>query len=484
MFRCLTEEDTRRPVALREVAEVARVSTTAVEKVTKAFRRPDRCFLRPYGDEPLQAGAILDISHESLIWQWNRLEQWTKQEAESGKNYQHLQDTAYLWENHEHDLLGRLALKKYWDWWIQEQPNMAWAKRYGNDFDLVEEFLNASKRRELPEIPGGALELDSHLYTEREVEEEVFSAVKQHRAFVTLSGPAQSGKTSFIMRVCNNLQNQLQVVFIDFQIFFPENFRSLDNIWRTITYRMVEQLHITTWDLSDWSSDIGYDENLFDFLEILFKKNDAPLLLCFDGVERVFTTPIESAFFASLRSFYDAGAREAAWSKTRWLLATSSESAFFIDDLPQTPFNAGIKWVLSSFSPLELYKFARRYGFILDRDESTEILEYVGGHPYLVHLLMYHLFPEPYPSKEELFNAETAGSGIFRDYLHRYLIKFQEEPELARAMMSIIHGDQYHNVKIISRLEAAGLICQNREQKMVPFCRLYAEFFKKNITLK
>jgi hypothetical protein len=101
LFRSLTERgvgqrDTRRLVALHEVAEVAGVSPEAVKEVVEVFRRPDRSFIMPPVDIPLSPDTVLDISHESLIRQWKKLREWVEQEALSTEMYRDLERAARL----------------------------------------------------------------------------------------------------------------------------------------------------------------------------------------------------------------------------------------------------------------------------------------------------------------------------------------------------------------------------------------------------
>ena len=104
------------------------------------------------------------------------------------------------------------------------------------------------------------------------------------------------------------------------------------------------------------------------------------------------------------------------------------------------------------------------------------MVDYVGGHPYLTHRLVYQLAQEP-ASRDQLFDAETAGGGVFREHLHRFLIRFQKEEALVRAMRRIISGNGCDDARIANRLEAAGLVRRDENQKVVPLCRLYADFF-------
>jgi hypothetical protein len=257
--------------------------------------------------------------------------------------------------------------------------------------------------------------------------------------------------------------------------------QSLAVIWRTIAVRIAKQLHMKTWDISDWNEEIEYDENISRFFEnFVSEHNEIPILLCFDEVDRVFKTPIKSGFFASIRSFYNSGAIDPVWENVRWLLVTSSEPRFFIEDLSQSPFNIGMQIELSTFTSEEVATFAHRHALTLSTKELDEIMLYVGGHPYLTHLLIYHLVHNS-ESRAKLFDPHTAGGGIFRDHLHRYLIQFQQEEKLAEAMRSIINGESCKDIKLVDRLESAGLVRWDKDQKIIPLCRLYAEFFEKEL---
>jgi hypothetical protein len=44
-------------------------------------------------------------------------------------------------------------------------------------------------------------------------------------------------------------------------------------------------------------------------------------------------------------------------------------------------------------------------------------------------------------------------------------------------MKQIIKGNGYEDAKLVHRLEAAGLVRSSDIRKVVPACRLYADFF-------
>ncbi len=150
LFRNLTQRapnhlDTRRPVRLGEVAELAQVPWQAVASVVNAFRREDRSFLMPPIQRVLSADTMLDISHESLIRQWQRLKKWSEQEAEFAEFYQRLEHSARLWKEGKAALWRTPELELALAWRSRAHPTSAWARRYGQHFELTVQFLTASE---------------------------------------------------------------------------------------------------------------------------------------------------------------------------------------------------------------------------------------------------------------------------------------------------------------------------------------------------
>ena len=101
VFRALTEGTTvsdavRRPTRLRELVDICGADEAAVRGIIDAFRAPGCNFLAPELDpnnpKPLDTAAIIDISHESLIRQWQQLSEWLDKEARSVRQWRRLKD--------------------------------------------------------------------------------------------------------------------------------------------------------------------------------------------------------------------------------------------------------------------------------------------------------------------------------------------------------------------------------------------------------
>jgi WD40 repeat protein len=168
MFKALTEKgadnrETRRPIKLHEICDIAEAGLAEVIDVIEKFRATGRSFLTPQAGAPLDADSLIDISHESLIRGWkgreneegekeNRLNEWVEEEARSARIYVRLADTAVLHRDGQARLWGDPDLKLALDWQEKQKPNRHWARRYHPEFDLAMDFLRASQERQREEI--------------------------------------------------------------------------------------------------------------------------------------------------------------------------------------------------------------------------------------------------------------------------------------------------------------------------------------------
>jgi len=123
-FRNLTEitpdgQEIRRPVKLSEISEIAEASTEQVAAVLDAFREEGRSFLMPPISTSLSKDSVIDISHESLIRQWKRLKDWTKDEDKARQTSRTVTGELRRWkESRQNDraLLHGLHLLEAEEW--------------------------------------------------------------------------------------------------------------------------------------------------------------------------------------------------------------------------------------------------------------------------------------------------------------------------------------------------------------------------------
>jgi WD40 repeat protein len=163
MFRRISERDTesryrRSPAAVETISKLAGCEPAELEAVIGRFSQPDVSFIecRPLADG---CGEFVDLTHESLIRQWDRLRDWADEEAEKYRRFRDMSGWASEWNYHgrSDDFLksgGEIDIHE--KWWKQNAPTASWAVRYAlapggmrNAAHLValtEEYLAKSRK--------------------------------------------------------------------------------------------------------------------------------------------------------------------------------------------------------------------------------------------------------------------------------------------------------------------------------------------------
>ena len=149
MFQALVETDAqgrnvRRPARLTQLAGIAGIPPSKILKVIDHFRRDGRCFLT-LTSERVEDDPLVDISHESLIRQWDQLGKWVRSENYSKDQYTRLASAALRHSAGKGNLFTGTDLQLAVDWWESRKPNETWSLRYNRDFHLAEKFLAESK---------------------------------------------------------------------------------------------------------------------------------------------------------------------------------------------------------------------------------------------------------------------------------------------------------------------------------------------------
>ena len=163
LFRRISERDAenryrRSPAAIECIATLAECDPAEVRQVVAKFSHPDVSFVecRQLAD---RSGEFVDLSHESLIRQWDRLRAWADDEAEKLRRYRNLAGAAAEWQRQgrpDNFLKSGGELEVHERWWHAHQPTATWAARYrldsgdyaGSSVDLTRAYLTSSRKRQ------------------------------------------------------------------------------------------------------------------------------------------------------------------------------------------------------------------------------------------------------------------------------------------------------------------------------------------------
>jgi hypothetical protein len=149
-FSCLTKIDSSRAVrnrmSLEEITAIINnpaFTTDVVSDVISIYREEGNSFIRPFKtDDPathkLSPGTVLDITHESLIRNWDKLNTWATQEYEYYCSYLDFRKQMDRWRKSGKSsgfLLPIGPLSYFENWYNKCKPNAGWIKRYSEIHD-------------------------------------------------------------------------------------------------------------------------------------------------------------------------------------------------------------------------------------------------------------------------------------------------------------------------------------------------------------
>lgn len=147
-FKCLTKIDNSRAVrnrmTLNEITAIINqphLDYKKVGQVLSVFREPGNTLLRPFIDKvpELSGESVLDITHESLIRNWENLAQWAKDEFNSYTIFLDFSQQLNRWVDSDKAnsfLLYIGPLTFFENWFEKAKPNTEWIGRYlGEELD-------------------------------------------------------------------------------------------------------------------------------------------------------------------------------------------------------------------------------------------------------------------------------------------------------------------------------------------------------------
>lgn len=155
IFQSLTTIDyngrkIRRPAQVGALSMLTGASKQSIITIINRFIEDKRSFLfinkTTDPDDPL-----IDISHESLIRQWNTLSKWTDEEEENVQNLQRLSSSEKLFSSGKKDLLSGNELLPILTWYKKFQPSKNWAERHIKNADESFKYLHKSEDDEKKE---------------------------------------------------------------------------------------------------------------------------------------------------------------------------------------------------------------------------------------------------------------------------------------------------------------------------------------------
>jgi hypothetical protein len=329
----------------------------------------------------------------------------------------------------------------------------------------------------------GTMDPKSKFYVERASDAIALATIQQQGVTLTIKGPRQMGKSSLLMRAIDTaIKAGKQVAFLDFQLFDQDVLRSADTFYRQFCNSLTEQLGIPDRVAEYWQEGSGNIQRCTRYMQNhVLKEVGGPLVVAMDEVDRMFDADYRSDFFSMLRSWHNNRALPMLriWKQFGLALVTATEPYHLIANLNQSPFNVGEVILLTDFSLEQVSDLNQRHGSPLTSAQERQLMALLNGHPYLVRRALY-LIASQQLTVAALLEQAAADGGPFGDHLRYHLFRIYDKQDLVQGLLQVIRDHACPDERVARLLIAAGLV-RREEQRELPRCQLYADYFQERL---
>ena len=355
-----------------------------------------------------------------------------------------------------------------------------------------------------PELPQGQVDLGSPYYVERPpIEYTAYEAIVRPGALVRIKAPRQMGKTSLMARTLSYArdreiaeahhsgvrrgQDGYLTVSLSFQLADAPVFSDLDKLleWfcSTITWKLEMPDKLPQfWKLN--GSKIRCTAYFQEYLLLEAEKRGLGLVVALDEVDLVFQyINVAADFFGMLRTWNEEAKNETLWRRLGLIIVHSTE-VYIPLKINESPFNVGLGIELPEFDSSQVADLASRHGLNWNNELVADLMDLVGGHPFLLRMALYYISRQETTLSHLLQTAHT-DSGLYGDHLRRHLWNLEQHSELAEALKEVVSTVAPVNLESQSafKLESMGLVNRQRDE-VTPRCKLYRLYFNARLRAK
>ena len=331
------------------------------------------------------------------------------------------------------------------------------------------------------DMPEGSVSLDSPFYIDRPpIEDECYDTINRPGALIRIKAPRQMGKSSLMQRILNHSKQLNQkTACLNFQSADAEYLDNIDLFLQWFCASVSDELGLEEQLEKYWKGVLGSKNKCTNYFQrYLLTTIPEPITLGLDEVDQVFQHPnIAQEFFGLLRAWHEKGKNEPVWQKLRLIIVHSKE-VYIPLNINQSPFNVGLPIELPELTAAQVTDLVQRHGLPWSDRETSQLMNIVDGHPYLVRKALYEIARGNLTLNEFAIAAPTE-QGIFGDHLRRHLLNLNADPELAAAMRSVITSEQAIRVDptLAFKLRSMGLV-ELQGNDVRPLCNLYRTYFR------
>lgn len=298
-------------------------------------------------------------------------------------------------------------------------------------------------------------------------------------SLIRIIAVSKMGKTLLMARLLNQFKKRgnYRTVYLSLDLAEEKDFHNLDTFLQWFCFSVGKRLELPN-NLADfWDEGSPKKMNCTECFERFLTAAESSLVLCLDKVDRIFPyQKVAPDFFILLRAWHEQAKTSEIWQRLRLIIAYSTPVPIHLD-IHQSPFNVGLPINLPELELKQVKKLSQHHGLDWTDGEIKQLMDMVGGHPYLVDQAFHHIRVSNNSLKQFLQTAPTE-EGIYRNHLRQHLRVIQEH-SLVEAMRKVVNAinSVYLNVEQKDKLYSIGLVCFQRNEVVIR-CNLYRQYFR------
>lgn len=326
----------------------------------------------------------------------------------------------------------------------------------------------------------------SLIYVKRPpIEESCDKALKRPGALVRIKAPTLMGKTSLMVRILGKLAEKgYRKAHLNLHLANRTDLNDVDLFFKWFCISVGQSLGIPNdlkkyWDEEYSTSKVDCTEY---FEKYLLPQAGFPVVLCLDEVDRIFPyREVASEFLGLLRAWHERSKVEAIWKQLRLVVVHSTE-VYIPLNINESPFNVGLPIELPEFTLSQVQELAQQYQLDWSQSIVEQLMEIVGGHPYLVNQAFSHCQINGNDSLEKLLQVAPTDAGIYANHLRHLWRILQQHQDLTEALLQVIDANYPVRLKSMPayKLHSMGLV-KKQGNKVMMSCNLYRHYFKERL---
>jgi AAA-like domain len=382
----------------------------------------------------------------------------------------------------EHVLMSRSTISTY----LNCRPVLS------TNFEEISRELGFGDGKDIACLPNGDLLSKNNAPKQfspqrHPVAERCFQILSKPGALLRIKAPRKRGKTILAVDVLSDLENQqgYRTVRLSLDSADSNDYQNISSFLKWFCLAIGNELDIPN-QLSDSWNKSASKVRCTNYVERTFlSADDRPLLLCIDRLDRVFAhAEIAKDFFGLLRSWNEQAKAKEIWQKLKLVILYCTENYGEINPL-ESPFNIGALETPPGFTAEQISMLAAQYELNWSAENTQQLMNVVGGHPYLIDEMLTHWKDCPRTLNEQLkLEADPASDEIYSTYLKPLWEAVAEDSDLVAALQKILNYQMpvtIDSISLIDRLVDIGLIIRTDGNLVQPYCQLFREYFQARI---